>query len=88
MKITSTKFFAAIFLFTLAITPLRKLLGVVAAQEHSYVTVRLVSDLGGPYVHSALIGAGEIHQGNNVEIAVADMAGDGVGDFILAHDGI
>lgn len=38
---------------------LRKLLHVVPAKKASYVTARVVSDLSGPYVHSALINGGE-----------------------------
>jgi rod shape-determining protein MreC len=37
---------------------LRELLKVVPAQKHSYITARVVSDLGGPYAHSALIAGG------------------------------
>lgn len=37
---------------------LRQLLNVVPAQKHSYITARVVSDLGGPYAHSALIAGG------------------------------
>jgi rod shape-determining protein MreC len=37
---------------------LRALLKVVPSQSHSFVTARIVSDLGGPYVHSALINGG------------------------------
>lgn len=37
---------------------LRTLLAVVPQQKNSFITVRLVSDLGGPYVHSALISGG------------------------------
>ncbi len=37
---------------------LRTLLGVVPAMKTGFVTVRIVSDIGGPYVHSALIDGG------------------------------
>ena len=37
---------------------LRALLNVVPAQKRSYITARVVSDLGGPYAHSALIEGG------------------------------
>lgn len=40
------------------IESLRKLLNVVAASKSSFITARVVSDLGGPYVHSALISGG------------------------------
>ena len=37
---------------------LRSLLNVVPLQKSAYTTVRLVSDVSGPYVHSALINGG------------------------------
>ncbi|MBY0406943.1 MAG: rod shape-determining protein MreC [Rickettsiales bacterium] len=37
---------------------LRKLMQVVPSTKSSYITARIVSDLGGPYVHSALIDGG------------------------------
>jgi rod shape-determining protein MreC len=37
---------------------LRSLLNVVVAPNNRYITARIVSDLGGPYAHSALLGAG------------------------------
>ena len=37
---------------------LRLLLNTVPEQKKSYITARVVSDLGGPYVHSALINGG------------------------------
>ncbi|MDE3015685.1 MAG: rod shape-determining protein MreC [Pseudomonadota bacterium] len=37
---------------------LRALLNVLPAEKNHYVTARVVSDLGGPYVHSALIDGG------------------------------
>lgn len=37
---------------------LRQLLRVVPSKELSYVTVRMVSDIRGPYIHSALINGG------------------------------
>jgi rod shape-determining protein MreC len=37
---------------------LRQLLNVVPSKTHTYITARVVSDLGGPYVHSALINGG------------------------------
>lgn len=39
---------------------LRKLLNVVAASKSSFITARIVSDVGGPYVHSALISGGSL----------------------------
>lgn len=40
---------------------LKSLLGVVPSTSKHYITARVVSDLGGPYVHSALINAGGQH---------------------------
>jgi len=37
---------------------LRALLNVVPEQKNTYITAHVVSDLGGPYVHSALINGG------------------------------
>lgn len=37
---------------------LRKLMNVVSAQKGGYVTARVVSDVSGPYVHSALMSGG------------------------------
>ena len=37
---------------------LRGLLNVVPAQKSTYITARVVSDIGGPYIHSALINGG------------------------------
>lgn len=37
---------------------LRSLLNVVPAERSTYITARVVSDLGGPYIHSALINGG------------------------------
>lgn len=37
---------------------LRKLMKVVPGSKASYITARVVSDMGGPYVHSALINGG------------------------------
>jgi rod shape-determining protein MreC len=37
---------------------LRKLMQVVPSSKSTYITARIVSDLGGPYVHSALINGG------------------------------
>jgi rod shape-determining protein MreC len=39
-------------------TELRKLMNVVAAHKSGYITARIVSDVGGPYVHSALMSGG------------------------------
>jgi rod shape-determining protein MreC len=39
-------------------TALHNLMNVVPSQKSSYVTARLVSDVSGPYVHSALINGG------------------------------
>lgn len=38
---------------------LRELLHVVAGSKSTYVTARIVADIGGPYVHSALISGGD-----------------------------
>lgn len=38
---------------------LRELLHVVAGSKASFVTARIVSDVGGPYIHSALISSGQ-----------------------------
>lgn len=40
---------------------LRSLLNVIPAQKRNYITARVVSDLGGPYVHAALINGGKSH---------------------------
>jgi rod shape-determining protein MreC len=37
---------------------LRELLKVIPAQKRNYITARVVSDIGGPYAHSALIAGG------------------------------
>jgi len=37
---------------------LQGLLRVVPSYKNSYITARVVADMGGPYVHSALLGAG------------------------------
>lgn len=37
---------------------LRSLLNVVAANKSTYITARIVSDVGGPYMHSALLNGG------------------------------
>ena len=37
---------------------LRKLMNVVSARSSSYITARVVSDVSGPYVHSALMSGG------------------------------
>ena len=37
---------------------LRNMLHVVPQQKHSYITVRIVSDLSGPFAHAALINGG------------------------------
>lgn len=37
---------------------LRKLMNVVAAHKSGYITARIVSDVSGPYVHSALMSGG------------------------------
>jgi rod shape-determining protein MreC len=37
---------------------LRSLMNVVPDRKSSYITAQIVSDVGGPYVHSALIGGG------------------------------
>ncbi len=53
---------------------LRALLNVVPAQKRSYVTVQLVSDLSGPYAHSALVNGGT-QQGIKVDQAVINENG-------------
>lgn len=40
---------------------LRSLLNVVPSQKSAYITARIVSDVSGPYVHSALINGGSIN---------------------------
>ena len=37
---------------------LRELLHVVAGSKSSFITARIVADIGGPYIHSALISSG------------------------------
>lgn len=37
---------------------LKELMHVVASRKSNYITARIVSDLGGPYVHSALLAGG------------------------------
>ena len=44
---------------------LHALLNVVPSQKSSYITARVVSDLGGPYIHSALINGGNFYQLEN-----------------------
>ena len=51
---------------------LRALLNVVPSQKKSYVTARIVSDLGGPYVHSALINGGSSTGIKKDEAAISD----------------
>ena len=53
---------------------LKRLLNVVSSQKRSYITARVVSDLGGPYVHSALIGGGS-DNGIQKDQAVLNEAG-------------
>lgn len=40
---------------------LRELLHVVPSPSYTYVTAKVISDLGGPYVHSTLINGGSTH---------------------------
>ena len=51
---------------------LRSLLNVVPMQKKSYITARIVSDLGGPYVHSALINGGSANGIKKDEAAISD----------------
>lgn len=53
---------------------LRALLYVVPAQKRNFVTVRIVSDIGGPYVHSAIINGGS-EQGIEADQAVINENG-------------
>ena len=53
---------------------LRALLSVVPAQKKSFITARIVSDLGGPYVHSALINGGS-EQGIKKDEAAINAGG-------------
>ncbi len=53
---------------------LRSLLNVVPPKKNSYITARIVSDLGGPYVHSALVGGGSA-QGIKKDEAVTNENG-------------
>lgn len=51
---------------------LRALLNVVPAQKSGYITVRVVSDLGGPYVHSALINGGALNGIKKDQAAISE----------------
>jgi rod shape-determining protein MreC len=53
---------------------LRELLNAVPSRKRSYITARVVSDLGGPYVHSALLNGGS-EQGINKDQAVINESG-------------
>jgi len=53
---------------------LRKLMNVVPPQRTSFVTAPVISDMGGPYVHSILIGGGAA-QGIDVNSAVINENG-------------
>ena len=52
---------------------LRGLLGVVPSKKSSYVTARLVSDVGGPYSHSALINAGSGQSVKKNQAVIAEL---------------
>jgi len=51
---------------------LHSLLRVVPSRRNSYVTARVVSDLAGPYVHSALISGGSNHGIKKDAAAISD----------------
>lgn len=51
---------------------LHALLHVVPTHKNSYITARIVSDLGGPYVHSALINGGSEIGIKKDEAAISD----------------
>jgi len=51
---------------------LRELLKVVPTQKSSYITVRVVSDLGGPYIHSALVNGGKAAGIKKDQAAISD----------------
>ena len=51
---------------------LHALLHVVPSQKSSFITARIVSDLGGPYVHSALINGGGDSGIKKDEAAISD----------------
>jgi rod shape-determining protein MreC len=53
---------------------LRELLNAVPSRKRSYITARVVSDLGGPYVHSALLNGGS-EQGIKKDQAVINESG-------------
>lgn len=53
---------------------LRKLLNVVPTSKSSYITARIVSDMGGPYMHSALINGGSV-EGIGKDQAVISESG-------------
>lgn len=51
---------------------LRKLLNVVPTQKATYITARLVSDMGGPYMHSALINGGSANGIKKDQAAISE----------------
>jgi rod shape-determining protein MreC len=51
---------------------LRSLLNVVPTHNKTFITARIVSDLGGPYVHSALINGGSENGIKKDEAAISD----------------
>ncbi len=51
---------------------LRALLNVVPAEKSTYITARVVSDIGGPYIHSALINGGTDLGIKKDEAAISD----------------
>ena len=51
---------------------LHALLNVVPSQKSSYITARVVSDLGGPYIHSALINGGSDSGIKKDQAAISD----------------
>jgi len=53
---------------------LRELMKVVPSQKSSYITARFVSDVGGPYMHSALVNGGS-SQGIKKDEAVINENG-------------
>lgn len=73
---------------------LRSLLKVVPSQKSNYITVRVVSDLGGPYVHSALINGGKNNGIKKDQAAISENgllgrvvdAGDSSARVLLLND--
>lgn len=51
---------------------LHALLNVVQSQKNTYITARIVSDIGGPYIHSALINGGSDSGIKKDQAAISD----------------